>query len=957
MKYLYFPLFLCFLTIAGTKSDAQALDERESRWIRLFSGGNLPGVNPANAETWLIRIPTSKINWLLHQPGVKVLRRLSGSHFVMEAQPGWLQANRHLFDLVVPANANWKLSDRILSDPATLASNLRLRFCVTVNHSSLFDTVLNHYPAEITLINRSAAFNIFTIECSFSSLEKYLVGDENVLFIESGDRSPKNESLLSGYDNSLNTLNSIQADYPTLNGVGLVVSVKEDMFDTTDMDLRGRIVPTTIGSTTFSSHANDMATIIAGAGNSFASDRGAAWAAGISSADFANLLPDMTAYNQYHISVQNHSYGTAIENYYGSDAAAYDSSMIVYPALVHVFSSGNSGDSVSAGGAYSGIPGYANLTGSFKQAKNILTVGSTDSFGVVSPLSSKGPAYDGRVKPELVAFGVAGSSEASAIGSGTALLLQSAYAGENSGKLPDNSLVKAIMINSADDVGPKGIDFSSGYGSINAWRSVRNILAGNFFTGSVGQGQSAQYQLTIPANAQYLKLTLVWDDPPAEPLAPASLVNDLDLTLTPPGGAQILKPWVLNSFPQLDSITALPVRSRDSLNVVEQISLDSPSAGIYVVTVNGFNVIGSGQPFYVAYQWDTLNTFTWTYPTKVDFFEIGGTSALRWKSHYSDGTTGKLEYSLDSGSSWMTINDAVPLAYGFYQWGVPDTFATAILRMTVGSTTYPSQLFAFGSPLYLRAGFDCTDSILLYWNRITGADSFDVYSMDGNYLARAGGAVDTAVILAKKEVGYPYFAVAPVLPYHTAGIKSYTINATLLNVGCYVESFLANLQPAGNSAALSLLLGSDYNVSQIYFEKLTSGGWKNLATIQPAAGELSFSATDDTLTVGANTYRASIQVLNKNIYSDAVSIYTFGTADFIIFPNPARRGQAVQLLTKNLPSPYMLRIYDMLGRQVSEQTINNFVQTISLQNICSGTYVVVVQDSNKILFREKIIIL
>ena len=57
-------------------------------------------------------------------------------------------------------------------------------------------------------------------------------------------------------------------------------------------------------------------------------------------------------------------------------------------------------------------------------AKNILTVGATDSFSIVAALSSKGPAHDGRVKPELVAFGEDGSSGAAALVSGTSLLLQ-----------------------------------------------------------------------------------------------------------------------------------------------------------------------------------------------------------------------------------------------------------------------------------------------------------------------------------------------------------------------------------------------------------------------------------------------------------------------------------------------------------------------------------------------------
>ena len=127
------------------------------------------------------------------------------------------------------------------------------------------------------------------------------------------------------------------------------------------------------------------------------------------------------------------------------------------PALVHVFSSGNSGSTASVAGLYGGIAGFANLTGSFKMAKNIITVGATDSFNIVAALSSKGPAFDGRVKPEMVAFGEDGTSGAAALVSGTAALIQHAYKSTYK-NLPTAALVKAILLNSADDIGEKYVD-------------------------------------------------------------------------------------------------------------------------------------------------------------------------------------------------------------------------------------------------------------------------------------------------------------------------------------------------------------------------------------------------------------------------------------------------------------------------------------------------------------------
>ena len=100
-----------------------------------------------------------------------------------------------------------------------------------------------------------------------------------------------------------------------------------------------------------------MASIIGGGGNTYYEGKGAAWGSTISSSSFAILLPEAdAAYQQYNISVQNHSYGTGIENFYGADAAAYDASVITRPSLVHVFSAGNSGEETSTNGPYTTVP-------------------------------------------------------------------------------------------------------------------------------------------------------------------------------------------------------------------------------------------------------------------------------------------------------------------------------------------------------------------------------------------------------------------------------------------------------------------------------------------------------------------------------------------------------------------------------------------------------------------------
>src|SRR6266496_1617098 len=386
-------------------------------------------------------------------------------------------------------------------------------FIVAVKDFTSFKTNIEKNPLVKIIYNYQGA-NVFLIKTTWSELVQTILPSDEVLFVDE-HRTAKEELAVSNLDLSTNKVNVNFSKFSQYNGNGFTVSVKENRPDTTDIDFHGRYLSTNLSSTIFSTHATIMATIIGGAGNTYYESKGPAWGSTISTSSFAILLPDPdAAYQQYNISVQNHSYGTSIENFYGADAAAYDASVITRPSLVHVFSAGNSGEQTSTSGPYANVAGFANITGSFKMAKNIITVGHIDSFGTVLAPSSRGPAYDGRIKPELVAFAQDGSSGAAAIVSGISLTLQNAYKDLHS-TIPSSALIKAILLNTADDVGPKGIDFTSGYGAANAYKAMLAITGGQYFGGSISNGATDVFNLTVPPNIKQLKLTLAWNDPPA----------------------------------------------------------------------------------------------------------------------------------------------------------------------------------------------------------------------------------------------------------------------------------------------------------------------------------------------------------------------------------------------------------------------------------------------------------
>ena len=814
-------------------------------------------------------------------------------------------------------------------------------FTVAVNNFSLFKNDIEK-NSHVKIIYEYKGANIFLVRTDWNELVRSILPRDEVLFVDE-HRKAKEELAVSNLDLSADKLNMIFSKFPGYNGNGIVVSVKENQPDTSDIDFKGRYLSTDISSTIYSTHATDMATIIGGGGNTYYEGEGCAPASTISSSSFAVLLPDTDdAYQRYNISVQNHSYGTGIENFYGADAAAYDASVITRPYLMHVFSAGNSGEETSTSGPYANIPGFANITGSFKMAKNIITVGHMDSLGNVLPPSSRGPAYDGRIRPDLVAFAEDGSSGAAAIVSGISLVLQQAYKTLN-GSLPSSALIKVVLLNSADDVGPRGIDFISGFGAANAYKALLEIINVQYFNGAISNGVTDAYDLTVPPNTRRLKITLAWNDPPAVPNAAKALINDLDLELNLPSTGQSWQSWVLSHIPNADSLQLLPVRKRDSLNNVEQISIDDPVAGNYKINIKAFSVSPSySQSYSIAYQLDTLDKFTWEYPARTDNIFNERTNIVRWESTYSN-TTGQLEYTLNNGNSWSTIDNAVDLSRGYYKWTPPDSFVTAVLRMNFASQHFLSDTFTISKRFDVNVGFNCADSFMLYWNKVAGINNYQLYRLGDKYMEPFSITTDTAVVLNKQDNTSLHYAVAPVI-YNKTGVRSYAYDYTVQGVECYIKTFFGAL--VNGSSQLDLELGTNYNIKSIAWERLTSSGYVALQTNNSIQG-LDFSYTDNAPKHGLNNYRVRIELLNGTvIYSDSTTLYNAGEP-YLVYPNPVPRYHDV-IIINNSPDISQVQIFNSTGMKVFEQTLSDWSNTISTNKLSKGIYLLRMVGSGEI---------
>ena len=881
----------------------------------------------------------------LQKEGVNVVRRLDSQTCIIQPSNTPTTKWRSLVNATYSANNEWKMNARIKQ------GFIEKELVVKVSGINQFVKRLQDVKSEIIIKSVYEPSQIVFVELTNSSLVHKLKTWDCVLFIDSKHQErPVAESNVRGMDLTVNQIPKLKSEVPSLTGEGMLVSVNEQFYDTTDWDLLGKHQDSGFEPETTDLHATDMATIIAGAGNRSMSGLGVAPKAKLSSTDNVTRLPDLSSYYQNEgIYTQNHSWGErAIENFYGAIAEAYDISTNENDELLHVFSVGNRGLDVSEEGTYADISGFANLSGEYKMAKNILTVGAVD--WELAPLNavSRGPAYDGRVKPEVCAFNTEGSSGAAATVSGIVTLLQQAYKNKNGGALPKAALLKAILINTADDAaGAEGLDFVTGYGNVDAWKAYEALNNENYFSDDISQGEDLQFQLDVPDNAKNLKVTLVWHDMAASPNASIALINDLDLELTKPN-AEILLPWVLNSSPHIDSLSQSAKRKADHLNNIEQVTLETPTAGQYTITVKGFDISSTSQPFFIAYTWETENNFEWTFPTLSDNMPYLGegnavssnASYFRWDASYPLGTIGTLEYSVDNGTTWLEIATNIDISAGQYYWEAPDTTTLALARMTINTDEYPTEEFVLSREFFVSVGFDCEDSAQLNWKYQAAIDHYRVLYLGDESLEELRVTTDTFTILDLVQSSKTIYSIEPVFANGKTAIKSPAFDYRALGAGCYLSSFFAILAEDGNSVLLSLTLGTYYGVAQVEFQRLIDGEYQTIATETDFEG-FPLEISDIPTIPGLQYYRVIVSFDNGGVLdSDPVSIY-FLSDDLpvMVFPNPAKLGDGVNVFTKPLSGQDTFELIDLNGKVLMKKSLLTDRDFLFTDGVEAGMYI------------------
>jgi len=424
---------------------------------------------------------------------------------------------------------------------------------------------------------------------------------------------------------------------------------------------------------------------------------------------------------------------------YLTDVSVIDSNISrsgLQPMII-VFAAGNDGSG-------------ANTVGSPSTAKNVLVVGATetdrgfdtqsDNASQIAGFSSRGPTDDGRIRPDVVAVGTyvlstqsrtsgctctyggwdetwtganyafsGGTSMATPMVAGIAALFQQ-HINETFGRIPSPALVRAALINGAEDMG-YGYEFtggvtgpmSQGWGRVNITRAIDGPPGGSimlFEEGpTVGAGDVAVRRITSQSASTPLKVTLVWTDEPGNPgdtTSLAELSNDLDLVVRAPNGTFYRGNKFQGSWSRANN------SSFDRLNNVENVFVQAPAAGTWTVEVSGFSFKSTPQNFALAISGNVTEKAP---PSLADTHGLPGSPAnakFGWNATASGSVNGDAYRDLIVGAPGTSGgNGAVYIFFGGVSANLSNLNASAADVVLSGASAE-----AFGSSVDASGDFD-----------------------------------------------------------------------------------------------------------------------------------------------------------------------------------------------------------------------------------------------------------
>jgi hypothetical protein len=178
--------------------------------------------------------------------------------------------------------------------------------------------------------------------------------------------------------------------------------------------------------------------------------------------------------------------------------------------------------------------------------------------------------------------------------------LYQGYKELNSGVNPSSALMKAVLLNSGDDLGNPGPDFKHGWGEVNAYQAIKILENNQYLNSNILQGGNNTHTITVPSGIIQLNVMVYWHDIQGSVNAAPALVNDIDINLTNANGLTAY-PWLLDTTANAIALNSNATYGNDHINNVEQITIDNPISGNYVLSVDGFTIPFGTQEYWVIY--------------------------------------------------------------------------------------------------------------------------------------------------------------------------------------------------------------------------------------------------------------------------------------------------------------------------------------------------------------------
>ncbi|MFN0173250.1 MAG: S8 family serine peptidase [Saprospiraceae bacterium] len=659
---------------------------------------------------------------------------------------------------VVPVNPDWKIARTLREQP----------FGAWAVRGDYIDVNTQIYPS--LRISEGAAL------CRTQGLEVLKEGTQNgfvqlrihknkinevaaMPFVQYLELVPPPSQKEDTRGRSLHRSNLVASDAPMgkkYDGSGVGVLVRDDGQLGPHIDLHGRLYNYALDPPTQGTHGDGVAGIVGGAGNLDPTKKGMAAGADVYSVDYINDFQDLTLplHLDEGVTLTNSSYSDGCNAGYTLATQTVEQQIFQNPTLMHVFSAGNS-NNLSCG--YGAGDQWGNITGGHKAAKNAIATANLYADATLVNSSSRGPAHDGRLKPDISANGqdqesldpnneyqVFGGTSAAAPGiAGCLAQLTHAFRTINGVDDAPAALLKATILNTANDLGNVGPDFKFGWGHVNTWRALRLLEQNQWLEGDADQSGDITHTIQIPTGVVEAKIMLYWAEPPAALNNAKALINDLDLTVA--NGMTLSLPWKLDPTPNPILLDMPAGKGRDSLNNVEQVMITNPAAGTYTVHIKGTEVPLGPQHYYLVWEF-VRDEIKVTYPSGGEGFAPGEVERLHWDAY---GNTGifTLRYSIDGGNTFSSIG-TVPSDRRMYDWTVPNTVSGKVHLLVIrgskrDTSDYPASIVPV--PQNLQVTKVCPDSITLTWTEINDTLSYDGYLLGNKYM-EIKGTSDTNLI-------------------------------------------------------------------------------------------------------------------------------------------------------------------------------------------------------------------